>query len=179
MSDIQVCLTTSSYILAGKNIPENFEKYGIPVCTAEIGLGMFGYTGSEKEREEFVFGQICKKMAKEVFVDIEKRWVFVGEDHKDPETGLIDYTEQKYVQCVLDFFINWTKYHVLLMEFSVSNPLQGRKSDLTKIDPIAGSGTSNFVPPKDTTLFCLRGFWEVDHWNSLDVFPSANIKIVS
>lgn len=175
MSDISVALTTSAHVIVGDNLPDKFTDLCIPICCAQVGLGMFGFLGSEKERQELVFGEICKNMAKEVYVDTEKRWVFIGENHNDPQTGLIDYTEQDYRICAQDFFKYWDKYHCLMLEFRVFNPMHGADKDLT-LDPLMGSGRA--VLPEDSDLFCLKGIWMLNHWKSLDVYPTSRITII-
>ena len=177
MSDIRVALTTSAHLVLGP-MPEQFRQLNLPICCAEIGLGMFGYSESEKEKEELVVGQLCKEMAKEVFIDIEKKWVFIGVDHNDNETGLIDYTEQNNGECAKDFFTFWEKTHTLMLEFRAFNALPMIFENKI-MDPQMGSGKTFSPLPNISDLFCIKGIWLINHWHSLEILPSSKITIVS
>ena len=157
MSDnLKVALTSTKHISASESIDHMllmWEK-DIPVCSAIIGFACFGGGASDKEKEELFFADICKTMAKTVFIDEEKKWVFVGENPKDSETGLIDYTEKGETEFSKSFFERWKATRTMLMEFST-------------YDPIAKE-----------FLFCITGLWISDKWFDLQICPTPRLIVI-
>lgn len=131
------------------NIPE-LEERDIAICCAYMGCGMFGF-GADKEKEEHRLSLLCKEMAKTVA--ISKPDVFIGEDPKDLNSALVEYREEKQTPITESFFTQWEQYKLMLMEFQLVD-LQGNP------------------------IFVLRGLWDKDHWQGLDIYPEANITVV-
>jgi hypothetical protein len=156
MSDIKVALSSTGHLLqidGPTEILELLKKHDYPICVADMGLGLFGW-GNSQEREELCFAEICKEMAKTVFVDPEKRYVFIGGDPEIPETGLIEYTNNDTINyCSDSFFKQWNLLKSLFMEFNV-------------------------IGPKEP-IFTIRGLWTVNEWKFLEIQPHSNITIVS
>lgn len=157
MSDINVALTTTGHTVAVQDASEFLKvtkDADIPVCVANIGLGMFGF-GINAEQFELRWAQICIEMAKTVQVDVEKKTVFVGEDPTDTNTGLVEYTELGQGLCASDFFRRWNETHTMVFEFSALN-LKG--------DP----------------LFAIKGIWMQDHWHDeLTILSGETLHILS
>lgn len=156
MSDIKVALSSTGHVLQIDGPPELtnlIKEQNYPVCVADLGMGIFGPSRRGQEQEEHQISQMCMAMAKKVFIDREKKYVFIGEDPKIPETGLIEYTSDVDGPCSDSFFRQWDLLKSLFMEFNVI----GMKEP----------------------LFSLRGLWVVDEWKYLDIFPRSNITIIS
>jgi hypothetical protein len=124
-----------------------------PVCAAQMCMGLYGW-GPDLEHQEHFMANMCKNMAKTVFVDSKKRYVFVGEDPDIPDSGLIEYTDEIQQTFSNSFFIQWDIYHSLVLDFSVVG---------FKMEPI----------------FCIRGLWSIDKWSFMDVYPSSSITVIS
>ena len=156
MSDIKVALSSTGYTLQFDGPPELLEllkSHNYPVCVADMGMALIGWTNG-LEREELRLAELCKEMAKTVFVDSEKRYVFIGEDPEDPETRLVEYTNNDAINhCSDSFFKQWDLLKSLFMEFNVIGPQE--------------------------PLFTIRGLWTANEWKFLEIYPHANITIVS
>jgi len=153
MSDINVALSSTGHILQIDGPPEIIEllkKQNYPVCVADMGLGIYG---QGQEQEEHHIAELCKAMAKTVFVDMERRYVFIGEDPEIPETGLIEYLSDVDGHCIDSFFKQWGLLKSLFMEFNVLG--------------------------KNGPLFSLRGLWVINEWKILDIFTHSNITVIS
>ena len=108
MSDIQVALSSTGHLVQVEGPPELtklLKDYNYPVCVADIGLGLIGW-GKDQERQELRLAQMCKEMAKTVFVDSKRRYVFVGKDPEIPESGLIEYVNNDAINPCSDSFLN-------------------------------------------------------------------------
>ena len=73
-------------------------------CVARTMLGLFMGSESEREKYEFKFSEICKSMAKTVFVDCDDRCVFIGENPEDDESALVEYHDMKNDMYSKSFF---------------------------------------------------------------------------
>jgi len=89
MTTIAVMLSTTKYTLESDIPIDLLKKSDLPVCVAEMGLMMFGFS-KEMEVEEHHMAQTCLQMCKQVHVDSKTRYVFIGEDPIDPESGLVE-----------------------------------------------------------------------------------------
>ena len=159
MSDIHVALTTTGHTVVMQDASEEFLKVtkdaDIPVCVANIGLGMFGF-GINAEQFELRWAQICIEMAKTVQIDTKKKTVFVGKDPTDTDTGLVEYTElgQNNI-CADDFFRRWNETHTMVFEFSAFN-LNGE------------------------SRFAIKGLWMRDHWHGeLTILSGETLHVLS
>lgn len=154
MSNINVALSTTKHILAiDKGSPDDVQKMNTPVCSANIYIGLMGY-GPQLEREEARLAELCKRMAKQVFIDPVKKYLFVGEDPRILETGLVEYTEKESHQYATDFFEQWEKYHAMLFEFVVLD-MDGK------------------------TRFALKGLWWENKWFKLEINTKPSVKILT
>lgn len=155
MSDIKVALSSTKHIVKMEG-PEELtaliQEKDFPICTADMGMELYGW-GKDLEREELHIAEMCKDMAKTVFVDLKTRYVFVGENPADPETGLIEYTDNVNGHCSDSFFQQWGLLNSMFLEFNVVS--------------IKGP------------MFTLRGLWIIDSWKFLDIFTHANITVVT
>ena len=151
MGDIQVALSSTEHILQLDGPPEWAEllkKQNYPVCVADMGMLIFG---SGQEQEEHHIAELCKGMAKTVFVDKKKQYVFIGENPEIPDTGLIEYTNDVESSCSNSFFKQWGLLKSLFLEFNVIGK-----------EP----------------LFTLKGLWIINEWKFLEIFPHSSITIV-
>jgi hypothetical protein len=152
MSTISVSLSSTKHTLAGTSpdLINSLHQCVFPVCVAEMGLGLFGFN----ERDELGISTLCKNMAKTVYVDSEKQYVFIGENPQIPESALVEYTEQIKTTFTESFFCQWNSTHCMIFEF-------------------------NCIGTKGTSVFCLRGIWVNDKWQFMDIEASPNITVVS
>jgi len=95
MGSISVCLTSSKYSLDKDDaqfLP--IIELDVPVCVCEMSMYVFGFNHHEKEEWEHKWLETCKKMAKFVVVNSEKKSVYIGDSLNGEEgTGLIEYIE--------------------------------------------------------------------------------------
>lgn len=152
MSQITVSLSSTQHITQSDSseILSSFHKLDIPVCAAEIGLGLFGFS----ERDELGVASLCLDMAKTVFIDIKKRYVFIGQDPQDTNSALIEYTEQLNNSFTESFFKRWSLTHHLILNF-------------------------NCVDFKGVSVFCIQGLWAIYYWKYLDIAPGSKITVIS
>lgn len=106
----------------------------------------------ELETIEFRWAKIMKEMAKLVLIDSNKKTVYIGEESEN--SGLIEYTEQTGSEYSKHFFERWDQTQTLMLEFIIYD--------------------KNNKP-----ITCLKGLWDINHWDYLDFFPTNNIQIVS
>jgi hypothetical protein len=156
MSQISVLLTTSKYatLINATELNESYQKFNIPICKAKIGLGMFGF-GPELEQQEHSFSEICKDMAKQVWIYPETQTVRIGMDETDNEQDLVTYQVEKPSCYTEEFFKRWQEIHCLLFEFSVFDQ-------------------------EGSPRFALKGLWlyvsETNKgWKSLEVLPTETM----
>jgi hypothetical protein len=154
MSDISVALSSTKHLIkieGSMELTMLLREKDWPICVAEMGMFMYGF--GSLEREELGMAQMCKDMAKVVHVDSARRYVFVGENPDIPETGLIEYTDDRLGDCSKSFFEQWDLLKCLFLEFSV----QGAKGP----------------------MFCIKGFWDSGSWKFLDIYPRSQISIIT
>jgi len=143
---IHVALTATKFILATDGAPEKIQGLNAPVCTAEMK------TFIDKASEDRM-AELCHSMAKEVYIDIDKRFVYIGENHLLPECSLVEYTEHDPHKYALEFFKRWKKLQMLMFEFTLQD-LKGKP------------------------IFALKGIWDINKWHSLNINkgnPALNV----
>jgi hypothetical protein len=150
--NIDVMLSTTKYTLKS-DILELMKLSDIPVCVAEMGLGMFGFSTSLEPLEHHM-ANICMGMAKTVHVDSKTGYVFIGEDPAIPDTGLVEYTDDVHKPQSDNFFKRWDELHVMLFEFSV----------------FSQNGEARFV---------IKGLWDKTKWHFIEVIADQTIKTIS
>lgn len=152
MSDINVALTTTKHIVVSDKPVPGLKETNTPICTANMGMGMFGFS-SDLEREESNLANICFKMAKQVFIDSEKKYVFIGKDPQDPETALVEYTEEDSHIYAEEFFKQWDTLRTMLFEFTLFD-MEGN------------------------ARFTIKGLWDNDKWFSLEIRTKPSLTIL-
>lgn len=136
--NINVALTTTKHILATDDgSPEELQKLNTPICTARMRIPM-------AEMDEERMAKVCLDMAKEVYIDTKKMFVYVGKNHDKPESSLIEYIETSPHEYAEDFFSQWEKLKMLMIEFVV-------------------------VGIDNKPIFILKGLWDRDKWYSLQI----------
>jgi hypothetical protein len=137
--NINVSLTTTKHVFATNDgSPEKLQKLNTPICTAKMHLPM-------PKKDEERMAKVCIDMAKEVYIDTEKMFVYIGEDHNVPESSLIEYTETSPHEYAEDFFSQWEKLKTLMLEFVV-------------------------VGIDNKPIFILKGLWvDTDKWCFLKI----------
>jgi hypothetical protein len=150
--DIQVILSVSknSVEILDQENSTLFKVLNIPVCVSEFCLNIEG-EGSERLRQRFSI--ICRDMAKIVFVDSTKRYVFIGREPEDENTALISYYVKTSGGFEEQFFRRWEETRMLLLEFQVF--------DRSRRD-----------------LFALKGVWLKEEWHSLEVVAISRIEVI-
>jgi len=145
--ELKVSLTTSKYIAS--NDSTDFKKDDLPICVTESSIGFFNF-GVDLEREENNLANLCKSMARTVYIDSSKNYLFIGENPRDSETALVEYIEERPDNIFAQHFFNrWDKLHVMMFEFSIySLNKKMEQNDL------------NFV---------LKGLWDLNHWYTLKI----------
>lgn len=154
MSNIAVALTTTGFLKESDG-GELFEtvlwRSNIPICVAEIGIGLFG---PDIEQMEHIMAQSCLASIGSVFIDTEKRFVFIGENPDIEDTGMIIYTPEEDTDCNRSFFARWEESHHLLLQYC-------------------------FYGMDKKPLFSIVGYWIRDHWKILEVKHSENFHIIN
>jgi hypothetical protein len=137
MSNVSVSLSSLKHLVliqgVSPELVEVFKRENYPVCVVEMGLAMFGY-GTSLEKEELRMAIICQNMARTVYIDSNKRYVFIGENPKIPDSALVEYTDEIHQQYSDSFFTQWDALHCLILYFNTF----GMKGEPT---------------------FCIKGFW--------------------
>ena len=136
--DDEVCvsLTTTKHIAAAMSDPEELKRANTPI----MAVSMCSPLISSIPR----MGQLVLEMAKEIYVDSSKKYVYVGESHLIEESSLVEYTETGPSIYAEDFFKQWDEMEMIVFE-------------LVMLDP---SGL---------LLFVLRGLWDIDKWDKLEI----------
>lgn len=147
-SDIDVALTTTKHTLVAEGSSEDLLKLSAPICVANMCLGTFGL---EYRIEKL--SQTCRGMAKTVYINPEKKYIFIGENPAIPDTALVEYTEKDPREPAKDFFTQWENLHMLLFEFVLLD-LKGKP------------------------LFVLKGLWNRNKWHSLDIRKSPTFNVL-
>lgn len=149
--DLNVALTTSKFMNSS-----DVQWNNIPVCVVNCSFGFFNF-GIDLEREENKLANLCESMAKTVYIDSSKKFVFIGKDPKDPDTALVEYTEKNSNPYEHEFFVRWDKLHILIFEFTVYNLNKDLKSDDIR--------------------FVLKGIWRLNHWSHLKIDTHNRFQI--
>jgi hypothetical protein len=116
-------------------------ELNVPICVVSLGMSIFSNT---LELEELLVAKTCCNMAEHVFVDIDKKYVFIGENPQDETTGLVVYEEKRDTIFTREFFSRWQELRTLHFEFQVIDPKKSYK-------------------PFEC-IFCVTGLWSTDHW---------------
>lgn len=88
--DLNVALTTSKFICSNDAF---LQMNNVPICVVNCSLGLFNF-GIDLEREENRFAHLCKNMTKTLYINSSEKYIFIGEDSKNSDTALIEYTEK-------------------------------------------------------------------------------------
>lgn len=151
--NIRVALTTTRFITKSDNsleLMEIFRNLDVPVCIAEMRLGLFG---ADLEKIEHYMARSAISIARTVKVDPEHCRVFIGENPLKEDTGLVSYQERSLSSTSNAFFQQWGRTHTLVFEFHVLN-MVGEK-------------------PR----YVIQGIWGHDSWSQLEIIPSPRITI--
>jgi hypothetical protein len=151
--NIAVMISTTRYTLQSDLPIEFMRNSDLPVCVVEMGIGMFGFSTS-LEPYELHMANECMKMAKTVHIDSKTGYVFIGEDPANPETGLVEYTDDVHKPQTENFFKRWDELHMMIFEFTV----------------FGQSGQARFA---------IKGFWDKTKWHSLEIIADQTIKTVT
>lgn|GEM_PF-4358568 len=157
MSNISVALSTTKFISVPKSdtggdvLRRRMIENNIPTCISQLGLGLFGF-GADKEWFEHISAQSCLSMVKTVSIDPKLRTVFIGVDPSNEETGLVIYQEMRDSDYVKEFFLRWEQTKMLLFEH-------------------------HCIGFDGKPIFVLRGFWDTNHWESVNIFPFKSIDV--
>lgn len=136
--NIDVALTTTKHILAiNKGSPNELQKLNAPICTAQM-------TAPSSKIDEKRMAQMCKDMAKTVYINPEQMTVYIGEGMHTQEGALVEYTETNSHEFTKEFFEQWKRLQMLMFEFVMLN--------------------SNNKP-----IFSLRGIWDKGKWHNLAI----------
>lgn len=138
--------STKSLITTGQ---EKLKNWDIPICSV-ISL----VDKPAKKINKKILKDICRQMAKTVYVNKKKKYLFVGEDPFYPNTALVEYEIKDNNQFGNIFLERWEKTKVLLLEF-------------------------NLYDKKKKYLFTLKGLWddEKHKWISLKALNHRTIVI--
>lgn len=152
-SNVKVALTTTGFLKesGGDEFSETMIwKSDAPVCVVEMGFMMFG---DDKEFFEHVIAKSMLEMAKIVFIDIDKKYLFVGENPKKEDTGLVVYEEKDNSNNYAShFFERWQETKSFVIQIHVIN-------------------MKNIV-------FSIVGVWANNQWSILEMRPKGNLFIV-
>ena len=97
--------------------------------------------------------KLCYDMAKEVYIDPDEMYVYIGENHNIPQSSIVEYTEHDPHEYATDFFKQWEKTRMLVFEFVLYNAIK-------------------------RAVFSLKGLWDRDKWHALRIHkgnPSLNV----
>jgi len=142
MSNVTVALTTTRHIVDQEESDADIVRQNIPICVAAMSVGLIG----DVEHMEMATSQALLGSCKVVHVDSGRRSIFIGEDPDQPESGILEYTEERPDnQMAADFFTRWDVTHQMVLEFQVWNySIEERKSTDIR--------------------FALMGYWAADRW---------------
>jgi hypothetical protein len=126
------------------------KEMDVPICVARIGIISFPENNGE---DIFPFAEICKNMVKTL--SIENNKVFVGENPMDMNTALIEYEKNDKNPMDKEFFDRYAITKMMLLEFEVFNPVNGKIS------------------------FCVKGLWDKDTWKKLIIDKTSNFEFIS
>jgi hypothetical protein len=157
MSDIDVYLTTSKFSLASELDSESFKTFkelDVPVCTTSFCMLLFNSNSQESEKFEHEWAETSRKMARIVRINSEKMIVYIGDEPEDENNALVQYCEENPNKYAKNFFKSWEEIHQMLFEFVV----KGKNNE---------------------TIFCLKGLWNKDKWQFLDILGTSKIEMIS
>ena len=153
--NISVALSTTKFI-AESVMPVDMKIdigcANCPTCICEMPLLSFGIGEMNTEVIEHQYSQLMLRMAKEVYVDSEKKYVFIGENSKNDETGLVMYSEFKDSKYTIEFFKRWDDLNQMIFQFTTFGI-------------------------EDAPLFAVSGFWSKQKWLNLEIVTKGNIQI--
>jgi len=151
MTAINVSLSSTAYAIDdGVSTETNpLIKMDVPVCSANMGLGAFGFGPSEKEKLEHNWSKACLDMTKRVVIDPEKRSVYIGDD----EGWLVEYEDDVKGPHADRFFQRWRELGIVFFEFTL-------------------------LDFKSQPLFCIKGLWCENKWSKLDIFSSPTCTVI-
>jgi hypothetical protein len=153
MGEIDVYLTTTKWTQVQKMNDIQIATMDVPVCVAKIVMLMFGFNFHEKEESEHKWSDVCKLMAQYVIIDPTKRFLYIGDDKNAKSgTALVEF-QSPVSEYSTHFFKRWVETKSLLFEFTVMDANQ-------------------------QSLFCIRGLWVNNSWQTLDVVPTNNLTII-
>jgi hypothetical protein len=154
--DLRVSLTTSKFSRPSEEQDlkdhNEFVALNLPICVTENYLGMV-ITPLMREKVELVIAESLKKMAKTIYVDAAKNYIFVGEDPEIEETGLIVYSVANPGNYEKEFFRRFQEVHSLLMEYQV-------------------------LDQENKHIVSLKSMWVKSKWQFLDWIPIAKLSIL-
>lgn len=150
MSNINVALSTTGFMAVSDGDIQMFREMNVPVCIAEMGMGIFG---AGMEQLEHQMAESAKSLAKTVVVNSQTGTVFIGEDPTVEDSGLVVFQEEVYSPMAKSFFERWEELHTMIFEFHVLG-LEGK--------------------PR----YAIRGLWENDGWRNLEIVASPKIHVI-
>jgi len=134
--EVCVSLTTTKHIAAANSDPTDLKEVNSPILAVSMC--------SPLNVDISLMSQLVLEMAKEIYIDTNKKYVYVGESHLIKESSLVEYTETGPSIYAKDFFQQWEKMKMIVFELVVLCP----------------SGLPRFV---------LRGLWDIDKWRKLEI----------
>lgn len=157
MSEIRVVLTTTKFSSSIDDKTSEIRELNEPVCVVQLGMSISSCRSTESD--ELLVAKTCINMAKHVVVDIDKKAIFVGEDPQDETTGLVVYEEKRDTIYTREFFTRWSELKTLHFEFQVLDPRKEHE-------------------PFDC-LFCIKGYWSLDHWVLREIRGSNRFELIT
>lgn len=146
-TDIMVYLGSSKYIRSMGQ--KEIKDMDIPICLAIVELDK-----PAKRLNKTILKGACRGMAQEVYISREKKLLFIGENHNDLESALIEYDIRNSDVFGDEFIKRWEATKTLLFEYNVYDK-------------------------KKKYLFTLNGLWDdiKNGWSSLKII-SHRISII-
>lgn len=145
-SDVKVYLSTTRHLVSlGQS---NLRDLNVPVCSVITTLDR-----PAKRVDKKALKRICLEMAMCVYVNAEKQYVFVGENSRDPDSSLLEYTEDGDNKFGDDFFKRWNEILRMVFEFNVYDN-------------------------KKRYLFSLKGQWDINRWYSLKIEKNRLLMVM-
>lgn len=167
-TNITVYLTTTKWTQAADTISvDRIQQLNVPVCVTKMSIMLFG--GSNvggpfgNEAIENSWAETSLKMAKYVIIKPKHKFLYIGtnpnarpKDKTNERDGLVTFIEKKNEenQQVNDFFERWLVTKMLMFEYIVYNN-------------------------KNEPRFCLKGIWNTNCWQHLEIKPANSLYIIS
>jgi len=155
--DIGVALTTTKHMSVDYNEISTSVSLiieDIPVCVVDM---TFMIIPIDEDMKQFIATTLKNSLGK-VFIDTEKRFLFIGEDPSNEDTGMIVYQEPRHTIFTDDFFNRWSEIKHMFLEFKVFN--------------------QNIEKNTTDKLFCLKGLWAIDKWEILEINNNDSFKVL-